>query len=55
MSCWLARIRRARSCSAPDGLQSQVTKAVLERALAEEVTEHLGYDRHDPGPATPST
>jgi putative transposase len=25
----------------PDGLLSQVTKAVLERALAEEMTEHL--------------
>jgi putative transposase len=32
----------------PDGLLSQVTKAVLERALAEEMTGHLGYDRHDP-------
>jgi putative transposase len=28
----------------PDGLLSQVTKAVLERALAEEMTGHLGYD-----------
>jgi putative transposase len=32
----------------PDGLLSQVTKAVLERALAEEVTGHLGYEKHDP-------
>jgi putative transposase len=32
----------------PDGLLSQVTKAVLERALAEEMTEHLGDERHDP-------
>ena len=32
----------------PDGLLSQVTKAVLERALAEEMSEHLGYDKHDP-------
>jgi putative transposase len=32
----------------PDGLLSQVTKAVLERALTEEMTEHLGYDKHDP-------
>ena len=32
----------------PDGLLSQVTKAVLERALDEELTDHLGYDRHDP-------
>jgi len=32
----------------PEGLLSQVTKAVLERALAEELTEHLGYEKHDP-------
>jgi putative transposase len=32
----------------PDGLLSQVTRAVLERALAEEMTGHLGYDKHDP-------
>jgi putative transposase len=32
----------------PDGLMSQVTKVVLERALAEEMTGHLGYDKHDP-------
>jgi putative transposase len=28
----------------PDGLLSQVTKSVLERALAEEMTGHLGYE-----------
>jgi transposase-like protein len=32
----------------PDGLLSQVTRAVLERALTEEMTAHLGYDKHDP-------
>lgn len=32
----------------PEGLLSQVTKAVLERALDEELTDHLGYERHDP-------
>jgi putative transposase len=32
----------------PEGLLSQVTKAVLERALAEEMTGHLGYEKHDP-------
>ena len=32
----------------PDGPLSQVTKAVLERALAEEMTGHLGYEKHDP-------
>jgi putative transposase len=31
----------------PDGLLSQVTKAVLERALGEELTAHLGYEKHD--------
>ena len=31
----------------PDGLLSQVTKAILERALDEELTDHLGYDKHD--------
>jgi transposase-like protein len=25
-----------------------VTKAVLEWALAEDMSEHLGYDKHDP-------
>jgi putative transposase len=32
----------------PDGLLSQVTKAVLGRVLEEEMTGHLGYDKHDP-------
>jgi hypothetical protein len=32
----------------PGGLLSQVTKAVLERALGEEMTAHLGYEKHDP-------
>jgi putative transposase len=32
----------------PEGLLSQVTRAVLERALAEEMTGHLGYEKHDP-------
>jgi transposase-like protein len=32
----------------PDGLLSQVTKTLLERALTEEMTGHLGYGKHDP-------
>ncbi len=32
----------------PDGLLGQVTKAVLERALDEELTDHLGYEKGDP-------
>lgn len=31
----------------PDGLLGQVTKAVLERALDEELTDHLGYEKGD--------
>ena len=31
-----------------DGLLTQLTKAVLERALAEELTDHLGYEKGDP-------
>ena len=30
------------------GLLQQMTKAVLERALAEELTDHLGYEEGDP-------
>jgi putative transposase len=32
----------------PNGLLSQLTKTVLETALDAEMTEHLGYDKHDP-------
>ncbi|NNF56431.1 MAG: IS256 family transposase [Acidimicrobiales bacterium] len=32
----------------PDGLLGQVTKAVLERALDEELTVELGYEKGDP-------
>lgn len=31
----------------PDGLISQMTKAMLERALDEELTDHLGYEKGD--------
>src|SRR4051794_22563718 len=33
----------------PDGLLSQVTKAVLERALGEELTAHRGKEKPAPG------
>src|SRR4051794_26315078 len=33
------------------GLLKQLTKTVLETALAEEMTEHLGYEKHDPAGA----
>lgn len=34
----------------PDGLLKLFTKNVLETALNEEMTEHLGYERHDADP-----
>jgi putative transposase len=48
-------VRRAReqglSLTGPDGLLKQLTKTVLETALDEEMTEHLGYEKHDPAGA----
>jgi transposase-like protein len=45
-------VRRAKeqglSLTGPDGLLKQLTKTVLETALNEEMTEHLGYEKHDP-------
>jgi putative transposase len=32
----------------PDGLLKQLTKTVLATAVNEEMTEHLGYESHDP-------
>ncbi|ORB76739.1 transposase, partial [Mycobacterium timonense] len=32
----------------PTGLLNQLTNNVLETALDAEMTEHLGYDKHDP-------
>src|SRR4051812_3100950 len=43
-------VRQAReqglSLTGPDGLLEQFTKSVLETALNEEMTEHLGYEKH---------
>ena len=36
------------SLTGPDGLLKQLAKTVLETALNEEMTEHLGYEKHDP-------
>ena len=32
----------------PDGVLSGLTRQVLETALEAEITEHLGYEKHDP-------
>jgi hypothetical protein len=43
-------VRRAReqglSLTGPDGLLKQLTKAGLETALDQEMTEHLGREKH---------
>ena len=36
------------SLTGPDGLLKQLTKAVLETALDQEMTGHLGHDKHGP-------
>ena len=36
------------SLTGPDGLLKQLTKTVLETALNQELTEHLGHDKHGP-------
>jgi transposase-like protein len=45
-------VRRAReqglSLTGPDGLLKQLTKVVLETALDQEMTEHLGHDKNGP-------
>jgi putative transposase len=45
-------VRRAReqglSLTGPDGLLKQLTKTVLETALNQEMTGHLGHDKHGP-------
>jgi transposase-like protein len=45
-------VRSARSrgvaMTGPTGLLQALTKTVIETALDEEMTEHLGYDKHDP-------
>jgi putative transposase len=43
-------VRQARtqglSLTGPDGLLKQLTKTVLETALSQEMTEHLGHEKH---------
>jgi transposase-like protein len=36
------------SLTGPDGLLKQLTKTVLETALNQEMTDHLGHDKHGP-------
>ena len=49
----LVRLAREQglSLTGPDGLLKQLTKTVLETALDEEMTGHLGYEKRDPAGA----
>jgi transposase-like protein len=47
-SWWLRPARRASSWLARRVLLSQLTERVLETALEAEMSDHLGYDKHDP-------
>ncbi len=49
----LVRLAREQglSLTGPDGLLKQLRKTVIESALQEEMTEHLGYEKQDPGGA----
>ena len=40
-------MKQGRTAEDVNGLLQQITKAVLERALQGEITEHLGYGKHD--------
>lgn len=46
----LVRMAKAQglSLTGPDGLLKLLNKTVIETALQEEMTEHLGYEKHDP-------
>ena len=44
----LADYKKPEDIIGENGLLKQLTKAVLERALNAELTEHVGYEKHDP-------
>jgi putative transposase len=44
----LAGYKKPEDIVGENGLLKQLTKAILERALDTEMTEHLGYEKHDP-------
>src|SRR5437870_1666794 len=44
----LADYKKPEDIIGENGLLKQLTKAILERALQAELTDHLGFERHDP-------
>src|SRR5258708_35110650 len=43
----LADYKKPEDIIGENGLLKQLTKALLERAMQAEMTEHLGYEKHD--------
>lgn len=44
----IAGYKKPEDLLGPGGLLKQLTAALVERAMDAELTEHLGYDKHDP-------
>ncbi len=44
----LAEYKKPEDLLGPKGLLKQLTAALVEKALQAEMTEHLGYEKHDP-------
>jgi hypothetical protein len=44
----LTDYKRPEDIIGENGLLKELTKAILERALQAEITDHLGYEKHDP-------
>jgi putative transposase len=44
----LADYKKPEDILGENGLLKQLTKALLERAMQAEMTDHLGYEKHDP-------
>ena len=44
----LANYEKPEDLTGDDGLFKQLKKALIERALGAELTEHLGYEKGDP-------
>ena len=45
----LKEYRGPKDITGPDGLLKQLTKALIERAMEAELTEYVGYEKHDQG------
>ena len=44
----LADYKKPEDIIGENGLLKQLAKALLERAMQAEMTDHLGYEKHDP-------